>query len=127
SALWALDDFTEENGATRIVMGTSDLDEVSDDDSIPIAQAIMPKGSVVMYLGSTIHGGGANYSSESRKAAVNTYALGWLRQEENQYLALSPQAVASQSDEVQRLLGFQAHGPHLGVWPDDPDGFWFDS
>jgi len=127
SALWALDDFSEENGATRIVMGTSDLDALSDDDSLPVAQAIMPQGSVVMYLGSTIHGGGANHSSQPRKAVVNTYALGWLRQEENQYLALSPEAVASQSDEVQRLLGFQAHGPHLGVWPDDPDGLWFDS
>jgi ectoine hydroxylase-related dioxygenase (phytanoyl-CoA dioxygenase family) len=48
----------------------------------------MPKGSVVIYLGSTLHGGGAT-AVTPRKAVVNTYCLGWLRQEENQYLTLT--------------------------------------
>ncbi|MEC9121333.1 MAG: phytanoyl-CoA dioxygenase family protein, partial [Pseudomonadota bacterium] len=91
----------------------------------PIYEAVMPRGSVVIYLGSTIHGGGANDSDKPRKALVNTYCLGWLRQEENQYLSLDKEDVDRLSDPVRRLLGFQAHGPFLGVWPDDPDGLWY--
>lgn len=127
SALWALDDFTEENGATRVIPGSHRKGSHpgdADRDSVP---AEMLKGSVVLYLGSTLHGGGANRSDKPRRALVNTYTLGWLRQEENQYLTLPADAVAAQPDAVRRLLGFQAHGPHLGVWPEDPDGLWFDS
>jgi|TARA_Y100000385_G_scaffold156562_1_gene162308 ectoine hydroxylase-related dioxygenase (phytanoyl-CoA dioxygenase family) len=127
SALWALDDFTEENGATRIVpkeAGIKDSAQVCEKDVI---QAVMPKGSVVLYLGSTLHGGGENQSDAARKAVVNTYCLGWLRQEENQYLTLTRDEVASQSEAMRRMLGFQAHGPYLGVWPDDPDGLWYET
>ena len=127
SALWALDDFTEENGATRIVRkeaGIKDSAQVCEKDVI---QAVMPKGSVVLYLGSTLHGGGENQSDAARKAVVNTYCLGWLRQEENQYLTLTRDEVASQSEAMRRMLGFQAHGPYLGVWPDDPDGLWYET
>ena len=92
-----------------------------------VVQAVMPRGSVIIYLGSTLHGGGANHSDRARKAVVNTYCLGWLRQEENQYLTLSPEEVASQSEEMRRMLGFQAHGPYLGVWPEDPDGRWYET
>ena len=127
SALWALDDFTEENGATRVVpkeVGVFEPEQVQD---AQVVQAVMPKGSVVIYLGSTLHGGGANRSSEPRKALVNTYCLGWLRQEENQYLTLTRDEVASQSEAMKRMLGFQAHGPYLGVWPEDPDGLWYET
>ena len=125
SVLWALDDFTEDNGATCVLLKS---DPEAADPSTAAAvkhKAVMPKGSVVIYLGSTIHGGGANNSDQPRKALVNTYCLGWLRQEENQYLCLNSEEVAQLSDEVRRLLGYQAHGPYLGVWPDDPDELWY--
>ncbi len=127
SALWALDDFTEENGATRVIPGSHRNGSHPGEASRNSLAAEMPSGSVVLYLGSTLHGGGANESDRPRRALVNTYTLGWLRQEENQYLTLPAEAVAAQPEAVQRLLGFQAHGPHLGVWPGDPDGLWFDS
>ena len=125
SVLWALDDFTEDNGATRVVMRQDRPDDEADYDKAPTHKAVMPKGSVVIYLGSTVHGGGANNSDKPRKALVNTYCLGWLRQEENQYLALTHEEVSALPESVQRLLGYQAHGPNLGVWPDDPDGHWY--
>jgi len=127
SVLWALDDFTEENGATHVILketGISRPEEATLEDT---HQAVMPKGSAVVYLGSTIHGGGANNSDAPRKALVNTYCLGWLRQEENHYLTLTRDEVAGQSDEMRRMLGFQAHGPYLGVWPEDPDGLWYET
>ena len=127
SALWALDDFTVENGATRVVPREMGVEKPEDAREEHVVQAVMPKGSVVIYLGSTIHGGGANRSDAPRKAVVNTYCLGWLRQEENQYLTLTKEEVAAQSDEMRRMLGFQAHGPYLGVWPEDPDGLWYET
>ena len=127
SALWALDDFTLENGATRVVPREMGVEKPEDARDEHVVQAVMPKGSVVIYLGSTIHGGGANRSDAPRKAVVNTYCLGWLRQEENQYLTLTREEVAAQSDEMRRMLGFQAHGPYLGVWPEDPDGLWYET
>ena len=127
SALWALDDFTIENGATRVVPREMGIENPEDAREEHVVQAVMPKGSVVIYLGSTIHGGGANRSDAPRKAVVNTYCLGWLRQEENQYLTLTKEEVAAQSDEMRRMLGFQAHGPYLGVWPEDPDGLWYET
>ena len=127
SALWALDDFTLENGATRVVPKEMGVKKPEDAREEHVVQAEMPKGSVVIYLGSTIHGGGANQSDAPRKAVVNTYCLGWLRQEENQYLTLTKEEVAAQSDEMRRMLGFQAHGPYLGVWPEDPDGLWYET
>ena len=125
SVLWALDDFTEDNGATQVVMRQDRPDNEADYEKAPIQKAVMPKGSVVIYLGSTIHGGGANNSDKPRKALVNTYCLGWLRQEENQYLSLIHEEVSVLAEPVKRLLGYQAHGPYLGVWPDDPDGQWY--
>ena len=127
SALWALDDFTIENGATRVVPREMGIENPEDAREEHVVQAVMLKGSVVIYLGSTIHGGGANRSDAPRKAVVNTYCLGWLRQEENQYLTLTKEEVAAQSDEMRRMLGFQAHGPYLGVWPEDPDGLWYET
>ncbi len=122
SVMWTLDDFTLENGATRIVPGSHSWVRPrppTDDDDV--VQAPMPKASALFYLGSVWHGGGANRSQASRGGLVTTYALGWLRQEVNQYLAI-PQAVAlSYPERIQRLIGYAAHGTALGWYP-DPEG-----
>jgi ectoine hydroxylase-related dioxygenase (phytanoyl-CoA dioxygenase family) len=127
SAMWALDDFTLENGATCIVAGSQDLREINAVKQAHIAQAVMQKGSVLFYLGSTIHGGGANNSAAPRSGLINTYSLGWLRQEENQYLSVSRKTADSYPETIRRLMGYQSHGSYLGVYPDDPDGNWFDA
>ena len=124
SALWALDDFTKENGATRVVPGSHDLrgiDGVSEDD---IIQAEMPRGSVLFYMGSTIHGGGANRSELPRSGLISTYSLGWLRQEDNQYLSVPREMADSFPEHVRRLMGYQTHDKMLGTYPGDPDGLW---
>ncbi len=130
SAMWALDDFTVENGATRVVLGSHrnpvpagyGLDESGGE----IAQAVMPRGSLLLYLGSTLHGGGANRSQAPRTGLINTYALGWLRQEENQYLNVPRKVAQTHSPTVQRLMGYCRHpspGGSLGSWQ-NPDGSW---
>lgn len=126
SAMWALDDFTEENGATRVVPGSHDLREFDDITEDDIEQAVMPRGSVLFYMGSTIHGGGANKSNLPRSGLISTYSLGWLRQEDNQYLCIPREKADSFPEHVRRLLGYQTHGRYLGTYPGDPDGYWLE-
>ena len=122
SALWALDEFSVENGATRVVPGSHERWSPIPPRPDQVVQAVMPRGSLLFYLGSTLHGGGANRTSRPRTGLVNTYALGWLRQEENQYLQV-PRALAESYPEViQRLLGYQSHGL-VGAYQRD-DGSW---
>ena len=109
--MWAFNDFTVENGATRVVPGSHrfirswHLPDVSGWES-----ATMPKGSALFYMGSTWHGGGANQSAEPRLGLINTYSLGWLRQESNQYLETPPEVAAGFGARLRALLGYTAHG-----------------
>jgi ectoine hydroxylase-related dioxygenase (phytanoyl-CoA dioxygenase family) len=125
SAMWALDDYTLENGATVIQPNSHGHLEEPEVDEESLVQAVMPKGSVLFYLGTTVHAGGANNSSSPRTGLITTYSLGWLRQEENQYLTIPREIADSYPENIRRLMGYQAHGEYLGVYPDDPDGFWF--
>ena len=127
AAMWALDDFTIENGATRVVPGSQDLREIDNIKESQVEQAVMPKGSVLFYLGSTVHGGGENRASKPRSGLINTYSLGWLRQEENHYLTIPREIADSYPDNVRRLIGYQSHGRHLGAFPGDPDDNWYDT
>jgi len=114
STIWALDDFTEANGATRVVPDSHRLPNgtrFAYDQSLP---AEMPRGSVVLYLGSTYHGGGANRSDRVRVGINVDYVLGWLRQEENQYLSYTLDEVRHFPERVQRLLGYEVGAYALG-------------
>jgi ectoine hydroxylase-related dioxygenase (phytanoyl-CoA dioxygenase family) len=123
SVNWALDEFTAENGATRVVPGSHRWLEERRAAEDEIVQAIMPKCSVLVYLGSVLHGGGSNLSDRPRMGLVNTYSLGWLRQEENMYLTIPREIAESYPDNIRRLIGYQGHGEFLGWYPDNPDGY----
>ena len=82
----------------------------------------MSKGSVLFYMGTTLHGGGANRSSATRTGLINTYALGWLRQEENQYLNVPREIADRHSKEIRDLMGYNMHRT-LGSYQ-NPDGTW---
>ena len=120
SVMWALDDFTFENGATRVVPGShrwvSPRAPGADD---AVVQAPMPKGSALFYLGSVWHGGGANNTNRARAGLINTYSLGWLRQEVNQYLTIPRDIVASYPERLQKLIGYAGHGHSLGWYARD--------
>jgi hypothetical protein len=120
NAIWALTDFTADNGATRIHPG-SHLWDRPPRAGDAVTCAAMARGSVVVYLGSVFHGGGANFTAdEPRTGIAFGYTLGWLRQEENQYLAVPPEKARTLPLELQRLLGYADHYPFLG-WYEGAD------
>ncbi len=121
STIWALDDFTEENGATRIIPHSLLDGREACADEHRVEQAVMPKGSVVIYTGRTIHGGGANRSAKVRRALNVDYVLGWLRQEENQYLSCPPDVARRLPEPIQRLAGYSLGSYALGYMDDVRD------
>lgn len=120
NTLWALTEFTSDNGATRVVPGSQSWNWEDRAKPEQICQAEMPRGSVLLYTGSVIHGGGQNTSSDPRMGLNITYCLGWLRQEENQYLSCPPAVARTLPDELQELLGYTMGNYALGYYS-DPD------
>lgn len=120
NAMWAIDDFTFENGATRIVPGSHKGEGMRHPPERDIAAAEMPAGSVLIYLGSAVHGGGPNTSKNHRTGLALGYCLGWLRQSENQYLANPPAIARHYPEKLQDLVGYAVHRPNLG-WFDGQD------
>jgi ectoine hydroxylase-related dioxygenase (phytanoyl-CoA dioxygenase family) len=112
--MWALSDFTADNGATQAVPGSHLWEEGRSPLVSEIKAAEMPAGSALIYLGGTIHGGGSNTSSVNRTGLALQYSLGWLRQEENQYLANPPEVARNYPERLQRLIGYDYGGPYLG-------------
>ena len=117
NTIWALTDFTEENGATHIIPGSQDwpLDHnpKSPDESV---QAVMSRASVLCYSGTVIHGGGANRSDAERLGLNITYCLSWLRQEENQFLSCPPHVAKDLEPELTDLLGYTMGNYALGYY-----------
>ncbi len=114
NAMWAVDAFTPENGATLVVPGSHRW--LRDRRPLPheIVAAEMAAGSVLLYRGSLLHGGGRNRSAMPRIGVVLSYCLGWLRQAENQYLAVPHSTAATLPEPLQRLIGYFVHKPNLG-------------
>jgi len=117
----ALVDFTADSGATRVFPGSHRWEPgryPTDDEAVA---AVMPAGSAIIYLGSTFHGGGAHSGSVPRRGVHLSYTLGWLRTEENNYLAVPPETAAELPPRCQEVLGYAVHdaiergGGYLGM------------
>jgi ectoine hydroxylase-related dioxygenase (phytanoyl-CoA dioxygenase family) len=107
NTMWALTEFTAANGATRLVPCSQDATELGEDPSTVIAE--MEPGSVLLWNGGLFHGGGANHAQRPRLGLNVNYNCRWLRQQENQYLAIPREVAATLSDEFLRLIGYDAH------------------
>jgi ectoine hydroxylase-related dioxygenase (phytanoyl-CoA dioxygenase family) len=109
NSMWALTDFTEANGATRIVPGShrwQNPDYFNGDGDIDTVPAEMAKGSVLVWHGSTWHGGGANTTTdEVRIGVAMNYCAGFIRQQENQQLGIPPETMATFSPQLRQLCG----------------------
>ena len=122
ASMIALEDFRVENGATRLVPGSHRWPHTRKPEEHEIVDAVMPAGSAVIYLGSTIHGAGTNSTaSEWRPGLHISYVVGWLRTEENNYLAVPPEIARTLPRAAQEVLGYAVHdaiaagGGYLGT------------
>jgi ectoine hydroxylase-related dioxygenase (phytanoyl-CoA dioxygenase family) len=122
ASMIALEDFDADNGATRVVPGSHRWEPERQPEPHEVAVAAMPAGAAAIYLGSTLHGGGANTSADRRRRGMHlSYVLGWLRTEENQFLSVPADVVKTLPRRAQELLGWVAHdaiaagGGYLGT------------
>lgn len=123
SGMWAITDFTAENGATVVIPGSQHWDQIREPELHEITQAEMKAGSVMIFTGSVLHGGGANNSDSDRIGILIDFALGWLRQEENQYLCCPPEIAKDFDPELRRLLGYSMGTYTIGYYsPPLPPG-----
>ena len=115
NTMWALTDFTEANGATRVIPGSHlrdhDPDYGAPYDSIP---AEMPRGSVLIWHGSLWHGGGANTTGDDRIGIAANYCAGFIRQQENQQLGLPADLVATFAPRLRELVGYGIYRGLIG-------------
>lgn len=116
NTIWALTEFTPENGATRVAPGSTDWPDAQTPGDDQVCQATMKPGSVLVYTGSVFHGGGENCSEDDRIGLNITYALGWLRQEENQYLSTPPELAQQLEPRLQELIGYAMGQYALGYY-----------
>jgi ectoine hydroxylase-related dioxygenase (phytanoyl-CoA dioxygenase family) len=115
NTMWAITDFTEENGATRLVPGSHLRDEAPNPlelyETIP---AEMSKGSVLVWVGSLWHGGGANHTDTRRVGIAMNYCAGYIRQQENQQLGLARETVEGFSPRLRELVGYGVYNMLIG-------------
>jgi ectoine hydroxylase-related dioxygenase (phytanoyl-CoA dioxygenase family) len=107
NTMWAVTDFTAQNGATRLVPGSHARDRAPDfGEPLETIAAEMRRGSVLVYNGSLWHGGGANGSTARRIGIAMNYCAGWVRQQENQLLGIPLETARGFSPRLRKLCGF---------------------
>lgn len=109
ASMWAISDFRKENGATLVVPGSHKWTAERKPEPDEIISAEMPAGSVLFWMGGLLHGAGENTSEEWRYGIILTYSLGWVRQEENQYLDVPSARVAELTPEEKQIAGFNMY------------------
>lgn len=116
NVMWPFTPYTAENGATLVWPGSHRRQEdilLAPEDAIA---AEMAPGSALLFLGSTLHAGGANTSSASRRGMIVSYSLGWLKPYELPWLAYPPEIARSFDPRLAALAGYRAHRPNLGTY-----------
>ncbi len=112
NTMWALTDFTEANGATRLVPGSHRDDKPHFGGDYETVAAEMDKGDVLVWHGRMWHGGGANHTTEDRVGIAMNYCAGWIRQQENQQLGLPVELVRTFEPRLRELVGY---GTYMGL------------
>ncbi len=127
NVMWPLTSFTEENGGTIIWPRSHGLEAlVEEPKEAPVVAEAEP-GDAIVFLGSTLHGAGANHSKNVRRGIIVSYCLGWLKPYENQWLAYPPHIARSFPREISELVGYVQHRPNLGNFEGQCPSVLFDA
>jgi Phytanoyl-CoA dioxygenase (PhyH) len=121
NTMWAMTDFTVENGATRLAPGSHKIAGKQEFEESQIVRAEMERGSVFFYSGKIYHGAAANQSDKVRQGINLTYCVGWVRQEENQYLSTPIEVAKTLDDDLLELMGYKMGGLAMGYIRDFED------
>ncbi len=113
STMWAGTDFTPENGATRVVPGSHHWPETRLAKAGEITQAVMKKGSVLLWLSRTLHGAAKSTANENRTGFFASYIADWIRQEENQYIVVPEETAKEYSKRARQIIGYRS-SPTVG-------------
>ncbi|MHB8450530.1 MAG: phytanoyl-CoA dioxygenase family protein, partial [Mycobacteriales bacterium] len=128
SAIWAIDDFTTNNGATVLAPDShGSTDHASSFDPAALTPAVTAAGSLLIYDGRLVHGAGPNHSSAGRLGLIIEHVARWLRPNENHTLAIQPQLATTLKPELQALLGYNQHSTFLGFVAGRPPLDWLRS
>lgn len=114
NSMWALTDFTDANGATRLVPKSHREQNPAYGGQYDTIPAEMKKGSVLIWDGALWHGGGANRTAQRRTGIAMNYCAGFIRQQENQQLGLSPELVKKFPQRLQELIGYGVYQGLIG-------------
>ncbi len=116
ATVFAIDDFTEANGATVAIPGSHRWGEGRyPEESDKRVKAVMPAGSCILFMGNVWHGGGENFSGAPRLAFTAQYCEPYLRTQENYFLSVRPETIATVSEDLRRMLGYSIHPPFMGM------------
>jgi hypothetical protein len=116
NVMWPFTDYTAENGATLLWPGSHERQDDMLLDPADAVPARMGPGEVLLFLGSTLHAGGANRTTSPRRGMVVSYSLGWLKPYELPWLAYPPEVARGFPPELAALAGYRAHRPNLGTY-----------
>ncbi len=115
STIWAIEAFTEDNGATEVIVGSHRWGmEHPDERPHVVRKAVMPAGSVIVFDAALWHRGGENRSGGTRLAVSPQFCQPWLRPQESQLLIVPPERAAACSPSMRAMLGYSIHPPFLG-------------
>jgi ectoine hydroxylase-related dioxygenase (phytanoyl-CoA dioxygenase family) len=114
NSMWAFDDFTEANGATRVVPGSHRRATADHPPEMEAVALEMPAGSVAFYPGTVLHGGGANRTDRPRLGVILEYVAAWLRPQENHVLGVPKAVVRELPERLAELLGYNVYPAFLG-------------
>ena len=115
ATIWAIDDFTADNGATVVIPGSHRWGQRRPGPDDPALPVVMPAGSCVFFVGTLWHGGGANTATSERLAVTAQYCEPWLRPMEAFGMSVSREIARSVSDDIRRMLGYSIHPPFVGA------------
>ncbi|HZT64609.1 MAG TPA: phytanoyl-CoA dioxygenase family protein [Acidimicrobiales bacterium] len=115
STLWAIDDFTPENGATLIIPGSHKWRDTPPAGEEETVTATMPSGSALVYYGTLVHAGGANRTDRHRLGVSIQYCTAWARQQENFTLAFGVEGARALPERLLELIGYSIHPPFMGM------------
>jgi ectoine hydroxylase-related dioxygenase (phytanoyl-CoA dioxygenase family) len=116
NVMWPFTPYTPENGATLVYPGSHGAHALDADEPTNSLVVEMAPGSALIFLGSTLHGAGNNRTDTIRRGMIVSYALGWLKPYENQWLAYPPEVARRFPRDLAALVGYRQHRPNLGTW-----------